>query len=209
LRATSTANAPGAIENVLLAALNGNAVESEVAISEAALARLAVTVRTTPGELEEPDVGVIQRDLENAVRSWQDRLRDALLAELPEDRALELLHRYGDRFSTAYQEETDALRARHDVQKLARLDEAGSGLEIALVRPRADRPRLRLTTFKRGSRSALRGAAGAVSAQGHERARLSARGGGRPNQDFEIRRRKRLDPAARHALERSFSSCSG
>src|SRR3954471_4705735 len=59
------------IENVLLTGLRGNAVESEVAISEAALARLAVTVRTTPGELEEPDVGAIQRDLENAVRGWQ------------------------------------------------------------------------------------------------------------------------------------------
>ncbi|HEX5049477.1 MAG TPA: NAD-glutamate dehydrogenase domain-containing protein, partial [Gammaproteobacteria bacterium] len=139
------------IENVLLTGLRGNAVESEVAISEAALARLAVTVRTTPGDLEEPDVNVIQKELENAVRSWHDRLRDALLAELPEDRALELFHRYGEHFSAAYQEEADAARGLHDALKLAQLDDGGSDLEIALVRPRAEQPeRLRLTTFRRG-----------------------------------------------------------
>jgi len=199
------------IENVLLTALSGNAVESEVAISEAALARLAVTVRTTPGELEEPDVGFIQRDLENAVRSWQDRLRDALLAELPEDRALELLHRYGDRFSAAYQEEADSARARHDVQKLARLDEAGSDLEIALVRPQADRPeRLRLTTFKRGEPIPLYVALPMLENFGFkvtsERVYPLAVAGNPKIQDFEIETadKKPLDPAA---LGARFEQC--
>ena len=138
------------IESLLLAGLGGNAVTSELTITESALARLAVTVRTAPGARSEPDVDALQRELENAVRSWQDRLRDALLAELPEDRALELLHRFGERFSAAYQEEADAARGVHDIQKVALIHEGGSDLEIALVRSQANRPeRLRLTTFKR------------------------------------------------------------
>jgi glutamate dehydrogenase len=139
-----------AIENVLLAGLRGNAVESEVAISESTLARLAVTVRTTPGDQREADADTLQRELQDAVRTWQDRLRDALLAQLPEDRALELLHRFGERFSAAYQEEADATRACHDIGRLAMLEDGASDVEVAIARSRPERPeRLRLTVFKR------------------------------------------------------------
>jgi glutamate dehydrogenase len=139
-----------AIETILLGGLGGNAVESELTISESALARLAVTVRTVPGPRPEPDVAVLQRELENTVRTWQDRVREALLTQLPEERALDLLHRYGEQFSAAYQDEADAVRAAADVQRLVRVDERAADLEIALSPSAADRPdRLRLTTVKR------------------------------------------------------------
>ncbi len=140
-----------AIENVLLTGLNGSAVESEVTISESVLARLAVTVRTAPSQPSEPDVPALERTLANAVRTWIDRLREALLTELPEERALALLRRFGERFSAAYQEQADASRACRDIQTVALLDDAASELEIALVPSEAERnpARLRVTTFKR------------------------------------------------------------
>jgi glutamate dehydrogenase len=139
-----------AIETILLTGLGGNAVESELNIADSALARLAVTVRTVPGQHAEPDVLALQRQLENTVRTWQDRVREALLSELPEDRALALLHRYDEHFSAAYQDEADAARASVDIQRLALVDERTSDLEIALVPSASDRPeRLRLTTIKR------------------------------------------------------------
>ena len=139
-----------AIETILLTGLGGNAVESELTISESALARLAVTVRTVPGEHAEPDVAALQRQLENTARTWADRVREALLSQLPEERALDLLHRFGEHFSAGYQDEADAARACADIQKLALVDERASDLEIALVRSSTDRPeRLRLTTIKR------------------------------------------------------------
>jgi glutamate dehydrogenase len=139
-----------AIETILLTGLGGNAVESELTIADSALARLAVTVRTTPAQQAEPDVAALQHELENTVRTWQDRLREALLSQLPEDRALDLLHRFGEHFSAAYQDEADAARAGVDIQKLALIDEHASELEIALVRSASARPgRLRLTSIKR------------------------------------------------------------
>ena len=142
------ARARRTIENVLLTSLNGSSVESEIVISESALARLAVTVRTSAAELHEPDLVALEHELSSAVRTWQDRVREALLATLPEERALDLLHRYTERFSAAYQEECDGARVAHDVQQLARLEESGSDLETTLAS--ADAPeRLRLTTFKR------------------------------------------------------------
>jgi len=139
-----------AIETILLNGLGGNAVESEITISDSTLARLAVTVRTAPGERSEPDIAALQRQLESAVRTWSDRVREALLSQLPEERALNLLHRFGEQFSAAYQDETDAVRACGDIQKLAIIDDRTSDLEIALTRSATDRPeRLRLTTIKR------------------------------------------------------------
>ena len=44
------------------------------------------------------------------MRTWPDRVREALLAQLPEEQALDLLHRYGEHFSAAYQEECDGAR---------------------------------------------------------------------------------------------------
>jgi glutamate dehydrogenase len=138
-----------AIETVLLEGLGGAAVDSELTISESALARLAVTVRVSAADQREPDVAALERKLEQMVRTWQDRVREALLAQLPEERALDLLHRYAERFTAAYHEDADAARAAHDVQQLALLEQAGAGLEITLART-AEPSRLRLTTFKRG-----------------------------------------------------------
>ena len=137
-----------AIENVLLTGLHGGSVESEIVLSESALARIAVTVRTSVAEQREPDIAALEQELAATVRTWQDRVREALLATLPEERALDLLHRYTEHFSAGYQEECEGARVAHDVQQLARLEETGADLETTLAR--AETPeRLRLTTFKR------------------------------------------------------------
>ncbi len=100
--------------------------------------------------MREPDIAALQRQLENTVRTWADRVREALLAQMPEEQALDLLHRYGEHFSAAYQDEADAARACADMQKLALIDERASALEMTLARSATDRPeRLRLTTIKR------------------------------------------------------------
>jgi glutamate dehydrogenase len=139
-----------AIETILLNGLSGTAVTSELTISESALARLAVTVRTPPGQLPEADVAALQRELENAVRTWTDRLREILLLQLPEDQALELLHSVGEHFSAAYQEEADVARASGDIGKMSRLQERASDLEMSLEPSSTLRDdRLRFTTFKR------------------------------------------------------------
>jgi glutamate dehydrogenase len=136
------------IEQRLLAALDGKSVESELTISESALARLVVTVRTEPGRTAEPDVAHLERELEEAVKTWSDRFRATLLERLPEDRALDLFRRFADRFSAGYQEDVDPVRAADDVHKLELLTPRDSAPEFALGESSTHRPdRLRFTTF--------------------------------------------------------------
>jgi glutamate dehydrogenase len=140
-----------AIERILVAGTGGSSVESDVTISESALARIAATIATGAERLAEPDVETLRAEIEDAVRSWTDRLRSALLAKLAEERALELLHRYGTRFSPGYQDEVDAERASCDIMSIVALEKSASGLEMALAAESAEpAASVRFTTFRRG-----------------------------------------------------------
>lgn len=141
--------AHGAIEQIVLNGLGGTSVESRLTISESALARIEVTVYTSPYESQPVPTETIEREIENAVRSWGDRLREALLAAEPEDRALGLLHRYGEHFSAAYQDEADTARAARDVVEVAAVHEGLTELAMSLERSQTP-GKLRFTTFKRG-----------------------------------------------------------
>ncbi len=145
-----TPRARRAMESILLAGLEGSAIESEVTVAETALARLVVRVYVAQQQVAEPSVAGLQARLEEAVRTWQDRLREQLLLQLPEERALHLLHTYGDHFSAAYQEEIAAERASRDIVSVALVHEGGSDLELQFAAQTVQRtPRLILTTFQR------------------------------------------------------------
>ena len=136
------------IEQLLLARLGGTSVESEITISESTLARLVVTVHVDASQGMRVDVGAIEKDIEEAIRTWPDRFRSALLARLPEDQALDVFHRFAEHFSAAYQESVDAERASADVDAVARVYGGETSLEIALgpAGTAAGEP-MRLTTF--------------------------------------------------------------
>ena len=147
-----SARARRRIEQLLRAVLAGTSVESELTLSESALARLAVMVRTDPGQLAcEPDITELERQIEDAVRTWPDRFRAALMARLPEDEALDLFHSFVEHFSAAYQEDVDAVRASDDVHRVARVHSGASAMEMALGESSTGRAdRLRFTTFRAG-----------------------------------------------------------
>ena len=135
------------VEQILLRGLGGKSVEAEIMVSESALARLAVTVATDAGAPAAPDFEAIEQEIEEAVRSWQDRLREALLGALPEDEAITLFRRFGERFSPAYQDEVPAERAADDIHRVARVADGASRLEMALRQPEGAGHRLQFTTF--------------------------------------------------------------
>jgi glutamate dehydrogenase len=142
-----SARARRRIEQLLFARLGGSSVESEIAISESALARLVVTVHVDPAETMRPDVGAIEKDIAEAIRTWPDRFRSALLSRLPEEQALDVFHRFAEHFSAAYQEAVEPERASTDVSAVARVYDGESSLELALSPATATGDPLRLTTF--------------------------------------------------------------
>ena len=123
---------------ILLEAFNGSAAEFDVLLTDAALARIHITVRTTPGRIPPFDRRTVEAQLAVAARRWEDDLREELNAELDEADAAQLLRNFGTAFPASYREHIDAASAVEDLQSLRRL--ARTELVLKLYRPRSAAP---------------------------------------------------------------------
>ncbi|MEO7390694.1 MAG: NAD-glutamate dehydrogenase [Ramlibacter sp.] len=118
---------------ILMESLNGTNAEFDVLLSEATLARIHFTIRTTPGQMPAFDPKDIERKLAAAARRWDDELRDALVEAEGEGAGLALFKRWGVAFPAAYRDAVSARAAVPDVRKLATLSaEVPLGLTLYL-----------------------------------------------------------------------------
>lgn len=122
------------IQDLLKDRLNGTEVESSAQISESVLARVHMIVRTTPWQFPEYDVAAIEQELEEIVRSWQDKLRDAAVEMYGEEHGLKLFHRYGEFLPAAYREDVKPKAAAFDLGKMEGLT-TDLSLHMSLYRP--------------------------------------------------------------------------
>ncbi len=109
------------LEKILLDAFGGHSVDSSVQISDGALARLHSIVATSPDRFRRVDVSRLERKLSEAVITWQDHLRDALVNDFGEEDGLELFEYYGDVFPLAYQEDLDAAQGAQAIKRLHKI----------------------------------------------------------------------------------------
>ncbi|MEO5672665.1 MAG: NAD-glutamate dehydrogenase, partial [Ramlibacter sp.] len=116
---------------ILMESLNGTHAEFDVLLSEAMLARIHFTIRTTPGQVPDFDPKEIERKLAAAARRWDDELRDALMEAEGEGAGLALFKRWGAAFPPAYRDGVTSRAAVPDVRKLATLS-ADVPLALAL-----------------------------------------------------------------------------
>jgi glutamate dehydrogenase len=135
---------------ILLKAFNGQSSEFDVFLSQSLLARIMITVRTTPGQIPAVDVPELEARLVAAARRWEDDLREALVAAAGEARGNELYRLFGGAFPAAYREDVPARNAVPDCEMLARV--AGGGeLALNLYKPLEAPPGiLRFKLFHRG-----------------------------------------------------------
>lgn len=122
------------IQGLLKHRLNGTEVESSAQISESVLARVHMIVRTTPWQFPEYDIQAIEDELEEIVRSWQDKLSDAAVDMYGEEHGLKLFHRYGEFLPAAYREDVKPKAAAFDLGKMDGLVSEQS-LHMSLYRP--------------------------------------------------------------------------
>ena len=118
---------------ILLEAFNGSAAEFEVLLTDEVLARIHITVRTTPGWIPPYNRRTLEAQLAAAARRWEDDLREALNSSMDEAVAARALRRYGSAFPASYREHIDAASAVDDVTSLDRLSR--SDLVLRLYRP--------------------------------------------------------------------------
>jgi glutamate dehydrogenase len=145
-RYTTTARL--AMQDVLLRELHGTGVEYSARIGEALHARVHFTVRTDPGDPEvpaAPDVAELTERLEQAIRTWDERLLDRVRAT--GDHCVihgvlvttELAQRYLAAFPQSYKGDFGTGAALVDISRLEALD-APDGLDLSFYVPEGAGP---------------------------------------------------------------------
>ena len=140
---------------ILTQAFAGTSSEFNVSLTESMLARVIITVRTTPGRIPQVDVPALERRLEKAARRWEDDLKVALVERLGEARANPLLQLFEKGFPAGYREDVPARSAVADVEMAARTLETGL-LGMQLYQPLEAAPQtLRFKLFHRDTPIAI------------------------------------------------------
>ena len=121
-------------QKILVDAFNGSGSEFAVLLSESALVRVLITVRTQPGNVPAYDVREIERRLADAARRWEDDLLQSLERTLGEGRAGQLMRKYAHAFPAAYREDFAARSAVHDIELIEKVQGADR-VAINLYRP--------------------------------------------------------------------------
>ena len=135
------------ISAILDASFNGQTVAFYPGMSQdSVLAQVLFVIKYGDGGLPAYSIGDIEADLRDAIRSWSDKLRDALIEARGEEGGLNLYTRYGNGFGSGYRDRYSPEAAVLDIE---RIDEARvSGvLGMNLYRPieeNADVVRLKL-----------------------------------------------------------------
>jgi glutamate dehydrogenase len=121
------------LQAILAEGYGGDVSAFTTHLSDAALARLHVIIKTTPGKVPEVDLETLEARLVEAGRSWADRLQQALVEAHGEEQGLRLLQRYAQAFPANYVEHFTVQTAVFDI---ARIEQALSGdLAMNLYRP--------------------------------------------------------------------------
>ncbi|MGW2518228.1 NAD-glutamate dehydrogenase [Streptomyces sp. NPDC001617] len=126
------------IIDILKEELDGTSVDFTAWNTESILSRLHFVVRVPQGtelpQLSDTDKERIEARLVEAARSWADGFAEALNAECGEERAAELLRRYGNAFQEGYKADHTPRAAVADLIHLEQLSDAQekSGKDFAL-----------------------------------------------------------------------------
>ncbi len=133
------------IEQMLLAALDGERVDSTVQVGDSPLAQLHMLVRVRPGAAGIADEATLNAELVRIVRDWRDGLRDVLMQRLGEREGLELAARFARNLPPGYREAHSpeaaaddliaiaGLRSEHDLSMRLYRHEADAGLRFKLI----------------------------------------------------------------------------
>ena len=106
------------IEVLLTNAFAGTSVDSSVQISDSALARVHIIVRTPEGERPRISIHHIEEQIADLVITWADRLHTELLGRFGNDEGTRLHRAYRDVFPAGFQEDTQPAEACSDVQQI-------------------------------------------------------------------------------------------
>ncbi|MFE7752223.1 NAD-glutamate dehydrogenase [Streptomyces sp. NPDC057428] len=125
--------------DILKEELGGTSVDFTAWNTESILSRLHFVVRVPPGtelpHLTDADADRIEARLVEATRSWADGFQEALNAECGEERAAELMRRYGQSFPEGYKADHSPRAAVSDLVHLEELKSEREDFALSLYEP--------------------------------------------------------------------------
>ncbi len=137
------------VERLVGESLGAFSLESQVQIAESNLARIHIVARTRPSEEVRVEADVLERRVAEAVRSWSDAFKTALLARFDEAYALKLFAMYAQAIPAAYTEDFSGEAGAADVAFLETVTQEPTRLHLDVYRtvPKS-RDRLFLKIFR-------------------------------------------------------------
>ncbi len=94
-------------------------------------------INRRPGKVSEPDIAALEADIVEIVRSWDDRLIEAISTTVAADAAASTIERYRGAFSVAYQSAFTPGDSLLDIRQIEGL-EAGDAVAVEFSRVEAD-----------------------------------------------------------------------
>ncbi|MGW7462628.1 NAD-glutamate dehydrogenase [Streptomyces sp. NPDC054797] len=146
--------------DILKEELGGTSVDFTAWNTESILSRIHFVVRVPQGTelpaLTDSDVERLETRLVEAARSWADGFQEALIAECGEERAAELLRRYGSSFPEGYKADHSPRAAVADLVHLERLAASDRQFALSLYEPVGAGPgERRFKIFRTGEQVSL------------------------------------------------------
>ncbi|MBU6243835.1 MAG: NAD-glutamate dehydrogenase [Actinomycetales bacterium] len=132
------------VERVLAEAFDAVSADHTALVTESILARVHYVLHVRDG-IPEVDLGALEEQVAQAVQNWSDDFVVAVLAEVGQAAAPELLHGFQDAFPRAYQDEFDAATAVADARSIMGLQPGELALELT---PQPDQEAARRFRFK-------------------------------------------------------------
>lgn len=114
------------IQALIGAALHSNDCEFTTWFSESILARVYLVFKISPEQTVDYDIQMLQAQIADITRTWDDQLQEALSEALGEEKATVILEEYRAAFSTSYKEIFSARAAVHDIAIVRGLDDQTS-----------------------------------------------------------------------------------
>ena len=110
------------IEAILMRTFAGVSVDYTALITESVLSRLHYVIHVDPSMgIPEVDHALLEAELAEAARSWEDKFADDLIASLGDDEAARYVRMYGSAFTESYKEDFSSETAVDDVRTLESL----------------------------------------------------------------------------------------
>ncbi|WP_374774249.1 NAD-glutamate dehydrogenase [Streptomyces sp. NBC_01310] len=146
--------------DILREELGGTSVDFTAWNTESILSRIHFVIRVPQGTelpvLTDSDIERLEARLVEAARSWADGFQEALIAECGEERAAELLRRYGTSFAEGYKADHSPRAAVADLLHLERLAASDREFALSLYEPVGAGPgERRFKIFRAGDQVSL------------------------------------------------------